>query len=422
MRGVARRPAAAALVLVLASWMAPSFADAGPRLANGSTSSGEGAGSRDSLAVATTPAAAARVVTNVLGRDAVDLSTRQTPIGPNARPLEIAGVRVQPGSKERIRLRAGQSFVGSDIETTAVVLHGRTPGPTLCLTAGIHGDELNGTETVRRLLARISADELAGNLVGLPIVNVHGFRSRSRFLPDRRDLNRHFPGSPRGSAAARIAHAIFDGVVRHCDALVDFHSGSFHRSSLAQVRGDFTTPTVRALAVGLGAAVALHQPGLDGTLRREATRRTIPAVLYESGESLRLQEAAIEEAERAVLRLLDHLGMRPDAARNNRPDAPELFFDAQWVRVNHGGIFVPAVELGAAVERGTVLATIFDPLGEQRADLRAPAAGRVLGMALPQVVLPGFAAFHVGNRDATLPTTPRAGTDPGAVADFEHGE
>ncbi len=335
--------------------------------------------------------------------------------------IDISGHRIEPGTKQRIVLHASESFVGASVETPVVIIRGRSPGPTMCLTAGIHGDELNGTETVRRVLARISPEDLDGMIIGLPIVNVHGFRSRTRYLPDRRDLNRHFPGTPHGSSASRIAFAIFEGVIRHCDALIDFHSGSFHRSNLPQVRGDFTSADILELARGLGVNVAVHHPGIVGTLRREATAHEIPTVLYEGGESLRLQGPEIQRGENGVLRLLRYIGMLNVPYEIDDRDQ-EFFFDSQWVRVNHGGIFVPAVELGDRVEVETVLATVFDPLGGERAVIRSPVAGRVIGMAMAQVVIPGFAAFHIGDQQAPQPDPAAPGETPPEVADLEHTE
>lgn len=335
--------------------------------------------------------------------------------------IDIGGHRIEPGTKQRIVLHASESFVGASVETPIVIIRGSKPGPTLCLTAGIHGDELNGTETVRRVLARISPDDLDGTLIGLPIVNVHGFRSRTRYLPDRRDLNRHFPGSPDGSSASRIAYAIFEGVIRHCDALIDFHSGSFHRSNLPQVRGDFTSTEILELARGLGVKVAVHHPGVAGTLRREATSLRIPTVLYEGGEALRLEGPEIQRGENGVMRLLRYIGMLNVPYEIEERDQ-EFFFDSRWVRVNHGGIFVPAVQLGDLVEVDSVLATVFDPLGGERAVVRAPVAGRVIGMAMPQVVIPGFAAFHLGDRTAPKPEPAAPGESLPEVADLEHTE
>jgi predicted deacylase len=314
--------------------------------------------------------------------------------GPTPLPaFEIAGYSIPAGERRQIQLRVSESFAGTSVDLDVVVLSGTAPGPTLCLIAGIHGDELNGTEIVRSALDQIDPTALKGVLIGVPIVNLHGFRSRSRYLPDRRDLNRHFPGTSRGSSASRIAARLFDDVVRRCDYAVDFHTGSFHRSNLTQVRGDLEQPRVIELALSLGVGVVMHNPARLGTLRRAATDAGVPIVLYESGEPLRLAPALILHGVEHVQRLLSSLEMV-----DQLPDAPEpaIYRSSSWVRVDHGGIFVPRVHLGESVEQDQVLATIFDPIGGERALVQAPRSARIIGMAVPQVVIPGFAAFHLG--------------------------
>jgi predicted deacylase len=316
--------------------------------------------------------------------------------------FEIAGFNVPAGERRPIQLQVSESFAGSKVDLDVVVLNGVAPGPTLCLIAGIHGDELNGTEIVRSALDRTDPTALNGAVIGVPIVNLHGFRSRTRYLPDRRDLNRHFPGTMRGSSASRIAARLFDDVVRRCSYAVDFHTGSFHRSNLTQIRGDLEQPAVLELARSLGVGVVVHNPGRLGTLRRAATDAGVPTVLYESGEPLRLAPALILHGVEHVQRLLSALGMV-----EMLPDAPEpaVYRSSSWVRVDHGGIFVPRVHLGESVEQDQVLGTIFDPIGGERALLHSPRTGRIIGMAVPQVVIPGFAAFHLGwsGRGASAP-------------------
>ena len=316
--------------------------------------------------------------------------------------FELAGYSIPAGERRQIQLQVSESFAGSSVDLDVVVLNGRAAGPTLCLIAGIHGDELNGTEIVRSALGQTDPAALRGVVIGVPIVNLHGFRSRTRYLPDRRDLNRHFPGSSRGSSASRIAARLFDDVLRRCSFAIDFHTGSFHRSNLTQVRGDLEQQRVLELAQSLGVGVVVHNPGRIGTLRRAATDAGIPTVLYESGEPLRLAPALILHGAEHVKRLLSSLEMIEAL-----PDAPEpaIYRSSSWVRVDHGGIFVPRVHLGESVEQDQVLATIFDPIGGERALLQAPRSGRIIGMAVPQVVIPGFAAFHLGwpGRGASAP-------------------
>ena len=264
----------------------------------------------------------------------------------------------------------------------------------MCLTAGIHGDELNGIEVVRRVLGRTQADELAGTLIGVPIVNLAGVSRGSRYLPDRRDLNRFFPGRPSGSSASRIVYSFFTEIIRHCDALVDFHTGSFERTNLPQVRGDLRLPSVLEMTRGFGATSVLHSPGSRGMLRRAATHAGIPAVTFELGAPIRLQPEEIEHGVRAMETLLYKLGIARRARLWREPQP--VFYDAKWVRVATGGFFFSSVNLGEPVRAGQRLGRVVDPVSEFSTEIVSPVRGRVLGMALNQVVMPGFAAFNLG--------------------------
>jgi hypothetical protein len=309
-------------------------------------------------------------------------------------PFRLLGAEVPGGEERQLSLFVSDSFVGYSMRTPVLVSVGREAGPTLCLTAGIHGDELNGTEVVRRVFERLDPATLRGALVGIPIVNLHGFRRGSRYLPDRRDLNRYFPGNAWGSAASRIAHGVFERVVRHCGALVDLHSGSFHRSNLPQLRGDLSDPRVLELARGFASAVTVHSPGRSGTLRRAATEAGIPAVTYEAGEPLRLENPEVEAGVQGVQHLLAALGMTPPSGPPGEPQP--VYLRSRWVRVDADGILIARVALGDQVAKGDVLGTVTDPITNDRSVVHAPWEGRLIGLAANQVVIPGFAAFHLG--------------------------
>jgi hypothetical protein len=314
--------------------------------------------------------------------------------------LDLLGGRIAPGSRARLELETSESFAGSTVVTPVHVVRGQTPGPTVCLFAGIHGDELNGIEIVRQVFETLDPGQVSGSLVGMPVANLHGFRRSSRYLPDRRDLNRYFPGHPGGSSASRIAHKLFQGVVTHCDALVDFHTGSFHRTNLPQIRADLARPEVEKLALGFGVRWIIHSPGQLGTLRRAAMDHGIPAITYEAGEPLRFHGGEITRGLVGVRQLLRALGMIDG---DTNAEEPTLIRHASWVRVADGGIFIPARALADKVEPGDILGTVTDPITNERSEIRSPAAGRIIGMALSQVVIPGFAAFHLGDENATLP-------------------
>jgi len=288
------------------------------------------------------------------------------------------------------------------------VVNGVREGPTLCLTAALHGDELNGIEIVRRVLYELDPQQLGGTVIGVPIVNLHGFRRNSRYLPDRRDLNRFFPGAAHGSSASRIAHSFFEQVVRRCDALVDIHTGSFQRTNLPQLRADMKVPAVAGLTSGFTATSVLHSEGEPGTLRRAAVEAGIPAVTLETGEPGRLQENKIAHGTQGIAGLLDHLGMVASASARGAPEP--VYYESTWVRADRGGLLFGAVSLGQRVRTGELLGTVTDPITNVRSELRAPQDGRVLGMAQNQVVMPGFAAFRIG-----IPTTGSDLSSPAAV-------
>jgi predicted deacylase len=235
---------------------------------------------------------------------------------------------------------------------------------------------------------------MEGMVIGFPVVNLHGFRSSSRYLPDRRDLNRYFPGAPNGSSASRIAYAIFRVIVERCDVLVDFHTASFHRTNLPQLRADLTDPHSLDVARRFAAGVVVHNYGMRGTLRRSATDVGIPAITYEAGEPMRFEQDEIDHGVRGVMNLLASYAMVPPLAQPVR--APEVYRRSRWVRSNEGGIFLAVRNVGDRVREGEVLGQVIDPVTNERAELEAPVDGRIIGMALPQVVIPGFATFHLG--------------------------
>lgn len=328
--------------------------------------------------------------------------------------FSLLGQNVPPGTSRRLMWSASKIFEGMSSETPVLVAHGRHPGPVLCLTAAVHGDELNGIEMVRRVLYDLAPGELKGTVIGIPIVNIHGFRRGSRYLPDRRDLNRFFPGSPSGSSSARIAHSLFENIIRRCTALVDLHTGSFYRSNLPQVRADLSQPAVRVLAHGFGGMLVLNSEAAPGTLRRAATDAGIPAVILEAGEPLRLQPRQVEQGVAGLNRLLGSLGMKGKFQLLAQPEP--VYFFSRWVRSDHGGVLFSVVRLGQQVRAGDILGNVTDPITNEQNLIYAPVDGRVIGMAVNQVVMPGFAAFHLGmqtDADAAAQGPQATPPDPG---------
>ncbi len=310
-----------------------------------------------------------------------------------AESLTIGGVRIEPGRRRRLELFAAQLPTGTTLTIPVVVVHGRRPGPRLWLDAAVHGDELNGVEIIRRVLASLDPRVLRGAVLAVPIVNVLGFVQQSRYLPDRRDLNRSFPGSPRGSLAARLAHLFMTEIVGQATHGIDLHTAAHFRENLPQVRADLDDPETRRIALAFGAPVAVHARGRDGSLREAATRRGIPVLVYEGGEPLRFDARAVDSGVRGVLGVLGALDMIDAPAEP--PPAPLEARTTTWVRARAGGILRLEVEPGLRVEARQVLGRTADVLGEGGSVLRAPVPGVVIGVNRSALVHRGDAVVHL---------------------------
>lgn len=308
--------------------------------------------------------------------------------------LALLGSQVPVGDFDTLYWKPVQSFQSIATPVPVLVVHGKEAGPRLCLTAAIHGDELNGIEMIRRLMYQLDPTNLKGTVIGIPIVNLDGFRRGSRYLADRRDLNRHFPGSANGSAADRIGYSLFNDVIRHCEFLVDLHTGSLQRSNLPQIRGNLKDEQIFDFSRHFGGITVLHGVGAKGTLRRAANDIGIPAVTMEAGGPNQLDESAVDAGVQSIETLLENLGMQKSKRFWSAPQP--VFYQSSWVRANQGGILMSKVKLGDKVREGQELGSVIDPISNTGSTILAPFNGRVLGIAYNQVVQTGFATHHVG--------------------------
>lgn len=310
-------------------------------------------------------------------------------------PLELLGRQIEPGTSDRFPFIPDRSFDASYLNTPVFAVRGATPGPTLCLTGGVHGDELNGVEIVRRAFSTIDPSELRGTLIGLPAINAEGIRSADRYMSDRRDLNRQFPGRAGGSVAALVAYAVFNEIIVRCDALVDFHTASNSRANLPQIRADISNPDIRELAIHFGIGIVVGGAGPDQSLRRETSKAGIPAIIYEAGEPYRFQEDEIDAGVQGARNVMAYLDMTDDPDRE--VSDTRIYERSRWIRVppDNGGFFFPDVALGARVEPGDKLGRIIDPLTDAEFAVTSTVSGEVIGMALPQPVLMGYALFNI---------------------------
>jgi predicted deacylase len=309
--------------------------------------------------------------------------------------LELRGQSVAPGGKRKLSACAERSFECGFLDFPIFVARGAKTGPALCVTAGIHGDELNSVEIARRVFAAVDARSLSGTLIVLPAINSMGLRTADRYLPDRRDLNRAFPGSPRGSVASILADVVFTLLKAHCNDLVDLHTASDFRSNYPQIRADLANGPALELARAFGVGVIIGGAGPAGSLRREAMDAGIPAIIYEAGPPYIFREDEITKGVEGLRNLLDHLGMFES---EGHPAPTKVLRKSYWVRAprGQGGFFFPKVSQGDSVKAGQLLGTITDPGTDEVHELRAKADGTIVGMALPRVVLSGYGLFHVG--------------------------
>jgi len=308
-------------------------------------------------------------------------------------PVEIGDALIEAGERRDLDLFVSRLPSGAPITMPVTIVHGVEPGPGLWLTAATHGDEVSGTEVIRQLLGRLDPGALSGVVIAAPIVNVHGFAESERYLPDRRDLNRSFPGSSRGSLASRMANLVMSNVVAHGKYGIDLHTGSDHRTNLPQIRADLDDPETHALAVAFGAPVMIHARLRDGSLRAAASSAGGAVLLYEGGEALRYDDWAIDAAVDGIWRAMAHLGMIEGDGRTS--DTPLESRETSWVRAPGSGLMRRRTQLGDRVVQGEVLGTLGDALGRNERPVKARTPGLVIGHTVRPVVYRGDAVFHL---------------------------
>lgn len=327
---------------------------------------------------------------------------------PLVEPFQLGDTVVQPGEKKLVELPVARQFSGTWIKMPVTVIHGHQPGPKLWLDAAIHGDELNGVEIVRQVLQRLRPEGFRGTLLAAPVVNVFSFIQQDRYLPDRRDLNRCFPGSTTGSLAARIAHLFLNEVVKRCDVGIDFHTGSQHRTNLPQIRANLDDPNAFQLAKTFDAPLVFHAKPIRGTLRSAANRLDKTFLLFEGGEPHRFNRGTIRVGVRGTLKVLQALNMWDPEPDTVRTPPPLVSRTSRWVRASRSGIFSRSIGLGDRVPKKETLGEISDPFSPARPSVvRAPYDGMVIGYSNNPLVHQGDALVHIakiGEVEAPLPS------------------
>ncbi|MBT7951154.1 MAG: succinylglutamate desuccinylase/aspartoacylase family protein [Gammaproteobacteria bacterium] len=316
-----------------------------------------------------------------------------------ASPFEIVGQIVQPGERTQIDLPASNLYTHTPLNLPVEVIHGRSPGPTMLICAAIHGDELNGVEIIRRMRSFGSLKHLHGTLVLVPVVNQFGFIHQSRYLPDRRDLNRCFPGSEQGSIASRVANIFFTQIVSRCTHIIDLHTAAVNRDNLPQVRAALDEPGVREMAEGFSIPVIINSGLIENSLRCEAGKLGIPIITYEAGEALRLNERSIVTGVRGIVSVMRILGMLPSKRIKTVRAEPYIANSSSWFRASMDGIFRPLVKLGSRIKVGDTLGVISAPFSSEETVLTAAFDGIIICVSNMPLVNEGEALFHIARFD-----------------------
>jgi len=308
--------------------------------------------------------------------------------------IDINGRHVGPGSSTVLELPIAGLYSHAPMSLPVQVVCGKRAGPRLFVSAAVHGDEINGVEVIRRLLRLPLLSRLRGTLIAVPIVNVHGFLNRSRYLPDRRDLNRSFPGSERGSMAARLAHLFLNTIVANSDYGIDLHTAAIHRENLPQLRANLDDPETARLARAFHVPVMLNSNLRDGSLREAAAEHGVPMLLYEAGEALRFDEHCIRAGLQGIVSVMRELGML-SRSRSTKSAEPLVARASTWVRAGRSGILRVTAGLGTRVRRGDVIGVIADPFGPQELEVTTTVSGIIIGRHNLPLVNEGEALFHI---------------------------
>jgi hypothetical protein len=309
--------------------------------------------------------------------------------------FEIGGETIAPGTRRTIDLPVSVMSDHTPATMSAHVIHGRRDGPVVFVSAGVHGDEIIGVEIVRRLLGMPNLKSLRGTLIAVPIVNAFGFLTNSRYLPDRRDLNRCFPGTEGGSLASRLAHLFMTEVVARSDLGIDLHSAAVHRTNLPQVRVSPDNHETLRLARVFGTPVILRSKLREGSLRGAAKEAGVDVLLYEAGEALRFDEMAVRAGVTGILRVLKDKSMLPKKGITRPRRKPLLSTSSRWLRAPQGGLLRSFKSEGDMVSEGETLAIVSDPFGELDMPVISDRAGLIVGRTVFPSVNEGDALFHV---------------------------
>lgn len=310
--------------------------------------------------------------------------------------LRILKEDILPGESKTINMEIAKLHTMTKLKIPIIVERSKLPGPTVLLSAGLHGDEINGTEIVRQLIVKKINKPKTGTIICIPIINVFGFVNQTREFPDGRDLNRVFPGSKTGSLASRFAYYLLKEIIPHVDYAIDFHAGGASRFNAAQIRIAPNNPELRDLAEIFHAPFTLYSNNITGSFRNSCDKLGVKMLLFEGGKSIDINEDITQQGIEGAKRVLEHLGMLNHRRKAIHPEEKSIYIEkSAWIRARYSGMFHGYTKIGSFVEKGQLLATISDPYGKIEHKMKAPNSGYVINVNEAPIVYQGDAIYHI---------------------------
>jgi len=310
--------------------------------------------------------------------------------------LHILGEKIKPGEVKTIDLSTAKLYTHTDVNVPIIIEHSRTPGPVVLITAGIHGDEINGVEIVRQLIRRKINEPEKGTIICIPVVNIYGFLNMERTYPDGRDLNRVFPGTKSGSLASRFAYQLINDVLPVADLCIDFHAGGAKRFNAPQIRINEGNSESLKYAQIFNAPFTVYSKLLSKSYREACVKKDLPCLLFEGGMSADNNKEVAKEGVDGVMRILKHLGMLKEKQKINEAAAPTIMInDTRWIRAGHSGLFHNKINIGDFVRKGQFMASITDPYGTMYRNVKAPNDGYIININYSPIVYQGDAIYHI---------------------------
>lgn len=311
------------------------------------------------------------------------------------KPIAIGSVEIRAGQRATVDIPVPDLYTHTGITLPVHVVHGKKDGPVLFLSGALHGDEINGVEIIRRILKSRRMESLRGTLLAIPVVNIYGFINKTRYLPDRRDLNRSFPGSETGSLAARMANVFLREIVSKSNYGIDLHTAAIHRNNLPQIRAVMDHQETARIARAFSLPVILNTSVVAGSLRESAEKAGVSVIVYEAGEALRFDEASIRGGVKGIVSVMREVGMLPLSKNPVKKTEAMVAQSSTWIRASQSGILRTMKTLGAKVLQDELMAVISDPFGEREEEIRSTVSGIIIGRTNIPLVNEGEALFHI---------------------------